>query len=381
MQDQPVTGLPVGFETFHRRTFLNYQLNRAHALGYADRTELGVAAGRIRRLSDAPAVFTELSGRAEAQGRLRHAAGYVRIAAFFTAPASPLKTDLYRRYRDLFDRATAGTGITRHEVRYGRGHLPAYRVAGAGSGEGARVVLLHGGFDSFVEEFLALWERLAAAGFDVIAFDGPGQGGARALGGLTFDHDWEKPVAAILDRFEIESATIVGISMGGYWALRAAAYEPRIERVVAWPPVYGWLHRLPAAVRPAARVMLRRRRFMTWSIRARARLVPTLRHVVDHVLYLVDGTEPVDVVDWFLAMNPSHLSSERISQDVLLMVGEHDSFQPPRLAAAQAAALTAASSVTTRTFTAAEQADQHCQMGNLDLACAEVIAWLRRSGC
>jgi alpha-beta hydrolase superfamily lysophospholipase len=55
-------------------------------------------------------------------------------------------------------------------------------------------VLLHGGFDSLIEEFFAIWQRIAAAGFDVIAFEGPGQGGARALGGLTFDHDWEKPV-------------------------------------------------------------------------------------------------------------------------------------------------------------------------------------------
>ena len=53
-------------------------------------------------------------------------------------------------------------------------------------------VLLHGGFDSLIEEFDAIWQRMAAAGFNVIAFQGPGQGGARTVGGLTFDHDWEK---------------------------------------------------------------------------------------------------------------------------------------------------------------------------------------------
>lgn len=59
------------------------------------------------------------------------------------------------------------------------------------------------------------------------------------------------------------------------------------------------------------------------------------------------------------------------------MCGEHGAFQPPALARAQAQALTAARSLTVRTFTAAEHADQHCQMGNLDLACRALTTWLR----
>jgi hypothetical protein len=39
---EPVV-LPVGFEKFHRRGFLNYQFNRAHGLGWADGNELGFA--------------------------------------------------------------------------------------------------------------------------------------------------------------------------------------------------------------------------------------------------------------------------------------------------------------------------------------------------
>jgi hypothetical protein len=67
-----------------------------------------------------------------------------------------------------------------------------------------------------------------------------------------------------------------------------------------------------------------------------------------------------------------------VTQDVLLLCGEHDSFQPPSLTSAQAAALTAARSVTVRTFTQAEHADQHCQMGNLDLTCRVITTWLQR---
>ena len=62
---------------------------------------------------------------------------------------------------------------------------------------------------------------------------------------------------------------------------------------------------------------------------------------------------------------------------MLILCGEHDRFQPPALARAQARALTNARSVTVRCFTAAEHADQHCQMGNLDLACGVLTSWLR----
>ena len=110
----------------------------------------------------------------------------------------------------------------------------------------------------------------------------------------------------------------------------------------------------------------------------RTRLIPTLKHVVDQALYISGGEEPMDAVDWFLGMNAQHLHSERVTQDVLLMVGEHDAFQPPALARAQQAALTGARSVTVRTFTGAESADQHCQMGNLELACQVLTGWLGR---
>lgn len=368
--------LPVGFERFHRRRFVNYQLNRAYSLGYARAEDLHRAAERVRSRDDCVRVFDDLSSQAAAKGRLANAASYQRVAEFFTDPHSADKRARYERYRDLFDRAFTDTGVRRHDIAYRRSSLPAYTL-GAFTPTPLGTVLVHGGFDSLIEEFFAIWQRIAAAGFDVIAFEGPGQGGARTLGGLTFDHDWEKPVAAVLDHFAIDRVALVGISMGGYWALRAAGLEPRIDRVVSWPPVYDWLHRVPPGVRQAAHLMLRRRRFMRWNVRVRTRLVPTLRQVVDQALYLVDSTDPMDAVDWFLGMNANHLGSESVTQDVLVLSGEHDRFQPPVLTRAQTRALVNARSVTVRTFTADEHADQHCQMGNLELACQVVTDWLR----
>ncbi|MGB0969396.1 MAG: alpha/beta fold hydrolase, partial [Mycobacterium sp.] len=212
MPEEDSAALPVGFLRFHRRPFINYQLNRAHALGYADRDELAEVAGAIQTCSDCVDGFDALSRRAEREGRLKNATSYLRLAEFFTPHRSPQKLTRYRQYRRSFDIGFADTGVVRLEVPYESATLPTYMHPAAGTRCGT--VLLHGGFDSLIEEFFAISQRIAAAGFDVIAFDGPGQGGARRLGGLTFDHDWEKPVRAVLDRFGLERAALVGISMG-----------------------------------------------------------------------------------------------------------------------------------------------------------------------
>jgi len=379
VEDAPaVAVLPVGFQQFHRRRFINYQLNRAHGLGFADADELRAAALEVRHPRDGASAFDRLSRHAEAQGRIRHATSYMRVAEFFTPPGSADKPERYRRDRALFDAGFMRDGLERHDVPYDGASLPAYTLPASGGSPARGTVVVHGGFDSLIEEFYAVWQRLSAAGFDVIAFDGPGQGGALALQGIHFDHDWERPVGALLDHFEARRASLIGMSMGGYWALRAASRERRIARVVAWPPVYDWMLRVPPLVRPAARRMVARRGFMRWSVRTRARLIPTLRHVVDPVGYLTGSDDPYDVVTWFLGMNPDHLGSDEITQDVLLLLGENDAFQPPHLGQAQAGALTHAASVTTHLFTADDHADQHCQMGNVDLACRVVTDWLAR---
>ena len=139
--------------------------------------------------------------------------------------------------------------------------------------------------------------------------------------------------------------------------------------------VFDWLARIPTALRRPVRAMLRRRGFMTWSVETRARLIPSLRLIVDPALYNLKRDDPYDVVEWFTGMNASHLGSARATQDVLLLRGEDDSFQPPALTRAQAHTLTAARSVTIRSFTAGEHADQHGQMG-LALACSVLTGWL-----
>lgn len=364
---------PAGFHDFHRKRFLNYQLNRLHATGFLDAQEIRSAAAQITTIPEYVAVFDALSLRLADAGRPAAAASASRAAELFTPHTSAAKQVRYRRFIDLFDAAFADGAVTKHDVPYANGLLPTRRISPPNTG--ARTVLFFAGFDSIVEEFFVIWRHLADAGFDVIAFDGPGQGGARTMHGLVTEHDWEKPVGTICDHFELDDVTVIGLSMGGYWAIRAAAHESRISRAVSWSPVYDWLERVPAPVRPPLRSMLRARRYMNWNIRLRTRFSPTLAHIVSQAVYNAGGSEPFDAVRWLLSMNAEHVSSQLVRQPVLLLGGEHDAFQPAKLLHRQADALTSAD-VTTRVFTVAEGADQHCQMGNLPLALRVLIEWL-----
>ncbi|MDI1483625.1 alpha/beta fold hydrolase [Polyangium sp. y55x31] len=372
----PTPQLPIGFKRFHPNDFMNYQLNRAHALGTLPRVTAERGAVQITRPVEVPAVFGALADVAEREGRWTEAAGCARLAEFFTPRPSDEQVAAYERYRRLWDRAVADEGITRHEVPYEGASLPALTRPAVGARRGT--VLVFGGFDSVIEEFFPIWRSISEAGFDAVAFDGPGQGGARTRHGVPHTHDWERPVAAVLDHFGVKRAALVGMSMGGYWAIRAASREPRIDAVVSWSPVYDWLGRFPRFAAGFVRRMVGWTRFMNVTIRWRMRMFPILRHVVAQANWMTRTEEPVAAARWFLGMNAEHLGSERVTVPTLLFAGEHDRFQPPALATMQERALTAAP-VTIQIFTAAESADQHCQMGNLPLATAGLCGWLTQT--
>lgn len=368
--------LPVGFRRFSRIGFINYQLNRWYSLGYTRLADIEAAGREIRSLKDNKRVFAALAEDAVREGRLRNAAFYYRAAEFLTDPDDPDKKSLYASFADAFAHGFAEEGIERRLVLYSHGFLPVLRLPAVGQRRGT--VVAHGGFDSFIEEFYCFWRHLADRGYDVVAFEGPGQGAALRMYGLGHDHDWEKPVGAVLDHFGLDDVALLGISFGGYWCVRAAAYEKRVTRLIVDPPLYDLVAAAGPAVRRMLGVMVSAPRLLNWSIRVRMRAFPMLRHVVRQALFITNqlDAEPAAAAHWFLGMNEQHLSSERVACDVLLMAGGKDRFQPVKLYRLQQAALVNARSVTGRVFTRAEQAQNHCQMGNLRLALNYLTDWL-----
>ncbi|HSC01720.1 MAG TPA: alpha/beta fold hydrolase [Solirubrobacteraceae bacterium] len=99
------------------------------------------------------------------------------------------------------------------------------------------LVILIPGLDSTKEEFFHHENAFLVRGMATLSMDGPGQGESGFA--LPIRPDYEVAVAAILDaldgRTDLDLARIgaVGVSLGGYYAPRAAAFEPRIRAVAA----------------------------------------------------------------------------------------------------------------------------------------------------
>jgi pimeloyl-ACP methyl ester carboxylesterase len=109
-------------------------------------------------------------------------------------------------------------------------------------------LLVHGGFDSTLEELYSFAAAPALErGYNCLTFEGPGQGNVIRKQKIHFRYDWEMVVTPVMEfmlskkrEFGIDSKRIalMGISMGGYLAARAAAFEPRISAVIFYDGVY-----------------------------------------------------------------------------------------------------------------------------------------------
>jgi dipeptidyl aminopeptidase/acylaminoacyl peptidase len=121
------------------------------------------------------------------------------------------------------------------------------RPAGAAAGARPPLVVIIPGLDSTKEEFFHLENVFLVRGMATLSMDGPGQGEAGFA--LPIRPDYEVAVSAMLDavvdRADIDMARVgaVGVSLGGYYAPRAAAFEPRIGAVagVSGPYNFGEL--------------------------------------------------------------------------------------------------------------------------------------------
>jgi 2,6-dihydroxypseudooxynicotine hydrolase len=106
------------------------------------------------------------------------------------------------------------------------------------------VVLLIAGLDSTKEEFHTFTGLFLRRGVATLAFDGPGQGEMEF--DLPIEPAFEKPVGAVLDWLavhgDVDSSRVAaaGVSLGGYYAARAAACEPRLTCAVAMGGPYAF---------------------------------------------------------------------------------------------------------------------------------------------
>jgi dienelactone hydrolase len=104
------------------------------------------------------------------------------------------------------------------------------------------VVAMCMGLDSTKEEMHDYEQRFLRRGLATFAFDGPGQGEAEH--DLALVPEYERPVAAVFDVLERrddldpDRIGLWGVSLGGYFAARAACFERRAKACVSLSGAY-----------------------------------------------------------------------------------------------------------------------------------------------
>lgn len=371
---------PVGYHTLNKTKIIDFQLNRWYSLGYCRLEDMAESGRRISTLDDWKDEMVRQAEKALAEGRLMNGTFHMRAAEFFTHPDDPDKLGLYDRFTDLFyNQLCVDEPFERFEVPYEDGYLPALRLPALPDVPRRGTVVMHGGFDSFIEEFYSMATHFAAHGHEVIMFEGPGQGAAIRRYDLPLILEWERPTSAILDFFGLEDVTLLGISMGGWLCFRAAAFEPRISRVIASSIAFDYMQIPPKPVADFARWLMGHRRLMNTMSEWKMRAMPQENWGIINMMYITKTATPLDGSKLMMQFNEENQHPDRVTQDVLILTGADDHFIPLKMHDLQMAALTNARSLTGRIFTAEEQASNHCQVGNIGLAVDVMENWLRET--
>jgi dienelactone hydrolase len=192
----------------------------------------------------------EGSGRAfSASNKLERASLYLFVAERMQGQGHPGRAETYAKARETFDRSTALGQLNRErvEIPLEHGTMPALYTRAAGDGPHPVVVYCNG-LDSCKE--LLYWSRLPEAlarrGISTLSVDQPGTGEALRLQDLPatpYSEQWASEAIDWLERQpEVDAARIgmTGISLGGHFAPRAVAYEPRFASGACWGANHNW---------------------------------------------------------------------------------------------------------------------------------------------
>jgi pimeloyl-ACP methyl ester carboxylesterase len=380
----PSYSFPVGYHDLHPDISINFQLNRFYGW-VGDDSMLTEMRDALAGVNDYPAftkIILDLGEKALARNEMLKGAYYLRLAEFFLHFSDPRKLPTRQRFVDLILDQFGIPSSAYSRIPFESGWLPAYRLTPA-QPKGTLVVF--GGFDSYIEEWLPAALVFRDAGYDTILFEGPGQGAALELAHLTMSPEWEKPVKAVLDFFRLDAVTLMGFSLGGGLVIRAAAFEPRVRRVIAYDIMTNGLECFLRPLPPPAQKEL-----LDWIDTGNEEAVDK---------FFADAMAKSLLLDWMvkLAIHNTGVKttyemlkhyqkyefasiSSQVTQDVLLMAGAEDHYVPVHQLPDQIATLTHVRSLTARLFTRAEHAQNHVQVGNMGLAFRTMIDWMTGLG-
>ncbi len=269
-------------------------------------------------------------------------------------------------------------------IAYEGSTLPGYHFRADGDERPRPTVVLVGGYDGTAEELYFLNGCAALArGYNVLAFDGPGQGAALLQQGLVLRPDFETVVGAVIDFLvgrpdtDVGRIGLIGLSLGAHLAPRAASGERRIAACVADCGAFDLfdsaLERIPRPLASGLRDGNKASRYVLTQILEFLAANPTAGWALRRG-QLVHGVG--NPIDYLLALREYSLNgrAERIACPTFVCNAEGDdiSTSAPRLYDA----LTSEKEYVQ--FKAADGAGDHCEAGARTLYHAKSFGWLDR---
>ena len=168
--------------------------------------------------------------------------------------------------------------------------------------------------------------------------------------------------------------------MGGWLSLRAAAFEPRVKRVIASSVSFDVNQYNSSLGQKLAKLFFKKfRNFTNSAIKKKIKKDLFYAWFVNHLMFVTNKQVPIEAFDVLVTFNEENLHSELIEQDVFILTGRKDHMVPFKMHNLQVAALTHAKSVTARVFTEEESAQNHCQIGNVGLALGTMLEWIEEN--
>lgn len=192
----------------------------------------------------------EAKGRAfSASNKLERASLYLLVAERMQGHGAPGRKETYAKALAAFEKSSKLGRINRErvEIPLEQGTMPALYTRAKGPGPHPVVVYCNG-LDSCKE--LLYWSRLPEAlarrGVSTLCVDQPGSGEALRLQNLPVDPHSENWASKAVDWLEQQADVdpkrigMTGISLGGHFAPRAVAYEPRFASGAVWGANHNW---------------------------------------------------------------------------------------------------------------------------------------------
>ncbi|WP_422743469.1 alpha/beta hydrolase family protein [Mycobacterium sp. WMMD1722] len=342
---------------------------------------------RGKRVAARAKEYLEQGHLVSARGALLRASTYYRVGEFYLHgnPEDPRILEEAKTSADLYSQAAELTGPTweKVEIPYEGTTLPGYFYKSDESNEPRPTLIFHGGYDSSVEELYYFAAAGAVArGYNCLTWDGPGQGLPVREQKLYFRYDWEKVVTPavdyVLSRPDVDPERIAlkGMSLGGYLAARAAAFEPRLKAAILFDGVWSLYDSIVKIMGDEAAKALEDEDADTFNKLAQKLMDANtqMRWTFDQGTWSFGQKTPYDFMVECKKMTLDGGIPEKITCPTLVMEADGDQFfkgQPERVYDA----LTNAP----KTFVAFHKedgAENHCQSGALAFKDEVVFNWL-----